>query len=91
MLQLLELKDIFIFVTPKKERCLGVIGLQEKNLACFPNERLYKLIVWGKRVYVSAANLETSITVFTQKRSIHVVFVILLTISLFFLCKFANV
>lgn len=30
MLQLLELKDIFIFVTLKKERCLGAIGLQEK-------------------------------------------------------------
>lgn len=45
MLQLLELKDIFIFVTLKKERCLGAIGLQEKDLVCFPNKRLYKLIV----------------------------------------------
>lgn len=51
MLQLLELKDIFIFVTLKKERCLGVIGLQEKNPACFPSKRLYKLSVYGKRVF----------------------------------------
>ncbi len=51
MLQLLELKDIFIFVTLKKERCLGAIGLQEKNPACFPSKRLYKLSVYGKRVF----------------------------------------
>lgn len=35
MLQLLELKDIFIFVTLKKERCLGVIGRHEKNQVYF--------------------------------------------------------
>ena len=46
-----EKNNLFIFVTLKKERCLGAIGLQEKNPACFPSKRLYKLSVYGKRVF----------------------------------------